>query len=130
MFMDQERIPDKVMSKHQSYFEYPQLIMTRLMNIITLFDCALSFFANFPCRLTVSEMRFDLPCEENLFSSGHPFEEPKFTPSRHLTTYEAFQSLFGQLNPTTVPNQGKKGNPLGLNPMDMFILIHCRLFCV
>jgi hypothetical protein len=97
------------------------------MNIITLMDCALSFFANFPCRLTVSEMRFDLPCEENLFSSSHPFAEPKFSPSRHLTTYEAFQSLFGQLKSTTVPNQGKKGNPLGLNPMDMFILVH-RMF--
>jgi len=96
----------------------------RLMNIITLLDCALSFFANFPCRLTVSEMRFDLPCEETLFSSSHPFSEPKFTPSRHLTTYEAFQSLFGQVKPTTISNQGKKGNPLGLNPMDMFILVH------
>lgn len=98
------------------------------MNIITLLDCALAFFANFPCRLTVSEMRFDLPCEETIFSSSHPFAEPKFTPSRHLTTYEAFQSLFGQFKPTTVPNQGKKGNPLGLNPMDMFILVHCRHF--
>ncbi|KAN0106146.1 putative C2H2 finger domain protein [Hyaloscypha variabilis] len=96
----------------------------RLMNIITLLDCALAFFANFPCRLTVSEMRFDLPCEESIFSSSHPFAEPKFAPSRHLTTFEAFQSLFGQLKPTTVPNQGKKGNPLGLNPMDMFILVH------
>jgi hypothetical protein len=102
----------------------------RLMNIITLFDCALAFFANFPCRLTVSEMRFDLPCEEGIFASSRPFAEPKFAPSRHLTTYEAFQSLFGQLKPTTVPNQGKKGNPLGLNPMDMFILVHSKPHCV
>ena len=100
--------------------------MNRLMNIITLLDCAFAFFANFPCRLTVSEMRFDLPCEEGIFSSSHPFAEPKFAPSRHLTTFEAFQSLFGQLKSTTVPNHGKKGNPLGLNPMDMFILVHCK----
>jgi len=104
------------------------LISARLMNIITLLDCALCFFANFPCRLTVSEMKFDLPCEEQLFASSTPFSEPKFNPSRHITTYEAFQSLFGQLKPTTVPNQGKKGNPLGLNPMDMFILIHCKIY--
>ncbi|PMD54151.1 putative C2H2 finger domain protein [Hyaloscypha bicolor E] len=96
----------------------------RLMNIITLLDCAFAFFANFPCRLMVSEMRFDLPCEESIFSSPHPFAEPKFAPSRHLTTFDAFQSLFGQLKSTSVPNQGRKGNPLGLNPMDMFILVH------
>jgi hypothetical protein len=103
------------------------LTMNRLMNIITLFDCALAFFANFPCRLMVSEMRFDLPCEESIYSSSHPFAEPKFTPSRQLTTFDAFQSLFGQLKPTPVPNQGRKGNPLGLNPMDMFIVVHSKL---
>jgi len=95
------------------------------MNIITLLDCAFSFFANLPCRLTVSEMKFDLPCEETIFSSGHPFSEPNFAPSRNLTTFEAFQSLFGQVKTNVVTNQGKKGNPLDLNPMDMFILIHC-----
>jgi hypothetical protein len=94
---------------------------------MTLLDSAFSFFANYPCRLTISEMKFDLPSEEFLFTSTHPFTDPKFTPSRQLTVYEAFQSLFGQQKVAVVPNQGKKGNPLGLNPMDMFILIH-RMF--
>jgi hypothetical protein len=96
------------------------------MNIMTLLDCAFSFFANFPCRLSVSEMKFDLPCEEQFFASCHPFVEPNFTPSRRLTTYEAFQSLFGP-KANLVPVQEKKSNPLGLNPMDMFILIHRTL---
>ncbi|KAH6715829.1 putative C2H2 finger domain protein [Leptodontidium sp. MPI-SDFR-AT-0119] len=93
----------------------------RLINIMTLLDCAFSFFANFPCRLSLSEMKFDLPSEESFFSSLHPFSERGFTLRRNLTTVEAFQSLF---KPSQASGQGTKGNPLGLNPMDMFILIH------
>lgn len=93
------------------------------MNIMTLLDCAFSFFANFPCRLSVSEMKFDLPCEEQFFASCHPFAELDFTPSRKITTYEAFQSLF-ETKASSPPVQKRKANPLGLNPMDMFILIH------
>jgi hypothetical protein len=89
---------------------------------MTLLDCAFSFFANFPSRLTVTEMKFDLPCEDFLYSSNSPFSEPKFKASRHLTTYEAFKSLFGQ--DKAVPSNQWKKNPLGLNTMDMFILIH------
>ena len=91
---------------------------------MTLLDTAFSFFANFPCRLAVSELKFDLPCEEFIYASTHPFADPKFTTSRHLSVYEAFQSLFSNQKLAAVPNQGRKGNPLGLNPMDMFILIH------
>lgn len=98
----------------------------RLINIMTLIDCAFSFFSNFPCRLTVTEMKFDLPCEEVLFSSQHPFSEPKFKMSRHLTTYEAFRSLFAEEKSPPSTSHGKK-NPLGLNPLDMFILIHRML---
>jgi hypothetical protein len=105
-----------------SSYQHPNTLSS-LMNIMTLLDCAFSFFANFPCRLSVSEMKFDLPCEEQFFASCHPFAELNFTPSRRLTTYEAFQSLFGP-KPNSVPGQERKGNPLGLNPMDMFILIH------
>jgi hypothetical protein len=95
---------------------------------MTLLDCALCFFANFPCRLTVSEMRFDLPSEEHFYASRHPFAEPNFTPNRHLTAFEAYQSLFGYQKPPPSPIQERKGNPLGLNPMDMFILIHCMFY--
>jgi hypothetical protein len=95
----------------------------RLINIMTLLDCAFSFFANFPCRLIVTEMKFDLPCEEFLFSSQHPFSEPKFKISRELTTYEAFKSLFIPEKSSPPTSHGKK-NPLSLNALDMFILIH------
>ena len=91
---------------------------------MTLLDCAFSFFANFPCRLSMSEMKFDLPSEEAFFATLHPFSQRNFTPCRNLTTMEAFQSLF---KPSQVSGHGTKGNPLGLNPMDMFILIH-RMF--
>jgi hypothetical protein len=91
---------------------------------MTLLDCAFSFFANFPCRFTISEMRFDLQSEEHFFASRHPFTEPNFIPSRHLTAFEAHQSLFGYQKYTTAPAQGPKGNPLGFTPMDMFIFIH------
>jgi hypothetical protein len=90
---------------------------------MTLLDCAFAFFSNFPCRLTVTEMKFDLPCEDLLYASNHPFSEPTFKASRHLTTLDAFRSLFRQ-DKSPPENQGKKANPLGLNPMDMFILIH------
>jgi hypothetical protein len=91
---------------------------------MTLLDCAFSFFANFPCRLTISEMKFDLPCEEMFFSSPHPFSEQNFTFSRRITVHEAFQSLLSEKKATHMSNSRKKSNPLGLNPMDMFILIH------
>ena len=92
---------------------------------MTLLDCTFSFFTNFPCRLTVSEMKFELPCEEIFFSSPHPFSERSFTFSRRVTVCEAYQSLFPQQKSTSSTSDlDKKSNPLGLNPMDMFILIH------
>lgn len=101
------------------------VLFARLINMITLLDCTISFFANFPCRLTLSEMKFDLSSDESLFSAAHPFSRSHFSPSRQLTTYDAFQSLFGQTKcPTTPPNSKDKENPLSLNPMHMFILIH------
>ncbi|KAL2065310.1 hypothetical protein VTL71DRAFT_2979 [Oculimacula yallundae] len=93
----------------------------RMISTMTLLDCAFSFFANYPCRLSLSEMKFDLPSEESFFASLHPFQEPNFTLSRNLTTADAFHSLF---QPIQGSEQGMRGNPQGLNPMDMFILIH------
>ncbi|KAI9050618.1 hypothetical protein LZ554_005777 [Drepanopeziza brunnea f. sp. 'monogermtubi'] len=92
----------------------------RMINTMTLFDCAFCFFVNFPCRISVSEMEFDLPCEESFFTSKHPFSEPGFTFSRNITTIAAFQSLF---KPSEI-SQGPSRNPYNLNPHDMFILIH------
>ena len=110
-----------ILTSHQSHINSSN----RLISIMTLLDCAFSFFANFPCRLTLSEMKFDLPCEEIFFSSLHPFQEQSFTFSRRITVQEAFHSLFPQEKSTSpTSSSGKKANPLGLNPMDMFILVH------
>ncbi|CZT53013.1 uncharacterized protein RSE6_14444 [Rhynchosporium secalis] len=92
-----------------------------MINTMTLLDCGFCFFTNFPCRISLSEMKFDLPSEDSFFASVHPFQEPNFSTSRNMTTREAYQGLF---KPSQVPAQGTKGNPLGLSPMDMFILIH------
>lgn len=97
---------------------------------MTLLDCAFTFFANFPCRLAVSEMMFDLPCAEPIWGAAHPFMEQNFDRSRHVTAYEAFQSLFKDQSPLSGTDNRKRSknrlepNPLNLNAMDMFILIH------
>jgi len=93
---------------------------------MTLLDCAFCFFANFPCRIAISEIKFDLPSEDHLYKPRHPFKETKFKPSRRVTVYEAFLSLFGNKNTAANLEQEKNGNPLDLNPVDMFILIHCK----
>jgi hypothetical protein len=97
------------------------------MNTITLLDCAFTFFANFPCRLAVFEMKFDLPSEDRLYKSPHPFSEANFLHSRQVTTYEAFLSLFGRKVPETASDKEKNRNPLDFNIVDMFILVHRRL---
>jgi hypothetical protein len=102
------------------------LPFARLANMITVLDCTFSFCANFPCRLTVSERKFDLPSDELLFSSAHPFSEPRFIPSRLFTAFEAFQSLFDP--PTHLPNQ--RNIAFRPNAMDMFILIHRKCECL
>ena len=93
---------------------------------MTLLDCALLIFSNFPSRFSVTEMKFHLPSEETFWSSDHPFSRPGFKTSRQLTTYEAFKSLFAQDKSPLPEDEIKRSNPLGLNPMDMFILIHCK----
>ena len=67
---------------------------SRTMNVIALLDCAFSFYSNFPCRLTPSELECDLPCEESVFNCEHPFAQLKFRFTRETTIYEAFQHLF------------------------------------
>lgn len=91
----------------------------RTISIISLLDGAFFFFQNFPCRLTHTEMQCDLPCDESLFLSEHPFAEPNFRFSRGLTVSEAFKNLFDE-----VP----ESNPMDLTALDMFILIHSMSF--
>lgn len=83
--------------------------------MISLLDCAFFFFQNYPCRLTHTEMECDLPCDELLFFSEHPFAETNFRFSRGFTLSEAFKNLF---------DEAPESNPMDLTALDMFILIH------
>ncbi|KAL1886791.1 hypothetical protein Plec18167_000726 [Paecilomyces lecythidis] len=106
----------------------------RTINIVSLLDCAFSFYQNYPCRLTHNEMECDLPCEESIFSSQHPFAEPNFRFTRNVTIHEAFQQLFSE-EPTSSKPTLDRSQPLSsssmrnledlqLTVLDMFILIH------
>jgi hypothetical protein len=102
----------------------------RTINIISLLDCAFSFYQNYPCRLTHTEMECDLPCDEALYSANHPFAQPNFRFSREITVYEAFQSLFSEDRPMTSsdPSRPQAHRNIADDPhftvLDMFILIH------
>ncbi|QQK44441.1 Fungal transcriptional regulatory protein, N-terminal [Penicillium digitatum] len=87
----------------------------RTFSMISLLDCAFLFFQNYPCRLTYTEMECDLPCEEWLFFSEHPFAEPNFRFSRGIRVSEAFEHMF---------DEAPESNPIDLTVLDMFILIH------
>ncbi|KAJ5787619.1 transcriptional regulator family: Fungal Specific TF [Penicillium paradoxum] len=87
----------------------------RTMSIISLLDCAFFFYQNYPCRLTLTEMECDLPCDESLFFSEHPFSEPNFRFSRDLQISEAFENLFAE---------APESDTMDLTTLDMFILIH------
>lgn len=60
-------------------------------------------------------MECDLPCDESLFFSEHPFAEPNFRFSRGLKVSEAFKNLF---------DETPESNLMDLTALDMFILIH------
>ncbi|KAL5363875.1 fungal-specific transcription factor domain-containing protein [Aspergillus floccosus] len=100
----------------------------RTMNIISLLDCAFSFYQNFPCRLSHTEMECDFPCPESVFASEHPFGEPKFRFAREYTISEAFQSLFEEPGSRDTPSSESVSPAPEILPsvtvFDMFILIH------
>lgn len=83
--------------------------------MILLLDCAFFFFQNYPCRLSHTEMECDLPCDESLFVSEHPFVEPNFRFQREFRLSEAFRNLF---------EEAPESSPMDLTALDMFILIH------
>ncbi|KAJ6113378.1 hypothetical protein N7523_006695 [Penicillium sp. IBT 18751x] len=109
----------RFVSTHESV--YFLLIVGRTTSIISLLDCAFFFYQNYPCRLTHSEMECELPCEESVFESPHPFSEPNFRFSRRLTLYGAFQNLFDSSH---VAGQSPDPTQMDLTVLDMFILIH------
>jgi hypothetical protein len=96
----------------------------RTISIISLLDCAFFFYQNYPCRLTHSEMECELPCEESIFDSEHPFADPNFRFTRDLTLYGAFQHLFDS---SQEAGQSPDPSQMNLTVMDMFILIHGTL---
>ncbi|KAJ9311865.1 transcriptional regulator family: Fungal Specific TF and C2H2 zinc finger [Paecilomyces variotii] len=110
----------------------------RTINVVSLLDCAFSFYQNYPCRLTHNEMECDLPCEESVFCSQHPFAEPNFRFTRNVTIREAFQQLFSEESANSKPVLGRSQSvssaftqtsmqnleDLQLTVLDMFILIH------
>ncbi len=94
----------------------------RTMNVIALFDCSFCFYSNFPCRMLIAEMTFDLPCEAALFSAPHPFADPRFKPSRNMTVVEAFQSFLAQVRETPTVDSEARSNPSKFTVTDMFII--------
>ncbi|KAF7587891.1 hypothetical protein BBP40_006597 [Aspergillus hancockii] len=100
----------------------------RAINFISLLDCAFSFYQNYPCRLSHTEMECELPCVESMFESQHPFQEPNFQYTRDISLSEAFQSLFEEegsraTTPST-PGSTVPGILASLTLMDTFMLIH------
>ncbi|KAJ5100609.1 hypothetical protein N7456_006661 [Penicillium angulare] len=95
----------------------------RTMSIISLLDCAFYFYQNYPYRYGIYEMELDFPCEQSIFQAKHPFSEPKFRLSRHISLYQAFQNLFVPPSEESF-GQSPEYVPLDLTIFDMFMLIH------
>ncbi|KAH1735276.1 hypothetical protein KXX40_007204 [Aspergillus fumigatus] len=96
----------------------------RTMNIISLLDCAFSFYSNYPCRISHTEMEWDFPCQEVIFDSQHPFVEPNFRFSRDIPISAGFNNLFE----TPISEDGSQAHVpdhiADMTVLDMFILIH------
>ncbi|KAJ5729798.1 uncharacterized protein N7483_004306 [Penicillium malachiteum] len=95
----------------------------RTMSIVSLLDCAFYFYQNYPYRYGIFEMELDLPCEQSLFWSDHPFSEPNFRLSRNLSLYQAFQNLFAP-TPAESPGRPPEYYQMDMTIFDMFMLIH------
>ncbi|KAL4782715.1 hypothetical protein BJX76DRAFT_281072 [Aspergillus varians] len=96
----------------------------RTMNIISLLDCAFSFYQNYPCRLTHTELQWEFPCFGSFFAAEHPFAEPNFQVSRAITISDAFERLFEEANGRNSPTPSPSSALAGLTVLDMFVLIH------
>ncbi|KAJ5595438.1 uncharacterized protein N7459_001646 [Penicillium hispanicum] len=68
-------------------------------------------------------MECELPCQEAVFKSEHPFSEPLFCFTRGITLYKALQSLF-ESPPVESPQQLPELKQMDFTVLDMFILIH------
>jgi hypothetical protein len=95
------------------------------MNIISLLDCAFSFYSNYPCRISHTEVEWDLPCQEAIFDSQHPFVEPNFRFSRDIPISKAFENLFDNTANEDGSQVHVPDHIADMTVLDMFILIHC-----
>ncbi|KAL4805887.1 hypothetical protein BDV18DRAFT_140102 [Aspergillus unguis] len=96
----------------------------RSMNILSTLDCAFSFYQNYPCRLTHTELQWEFPCFDSVWASEHPFTDPTFLVTRGITIRDAFDSLFEEPSERDGAN-GSPSDPLaGLTVLDMWVLIH------
>jgi hypothetical protein len=108
------------------------------MCMIRSLDCAFLFYSNYPCRLTLSELNVDLPCESSVFNSEHPFAEEDFRFSRSGNLASVFDELFCEHTPheTTDTQAGESPHDSRNTAaphtrktqtvMDLFLSIHCK----
>jgi len=64
------------------------------MAYITLMDRDFHFFHNMPCRMSISELKFDTQCPEPLFNAEHPYRCTEFRFQSDMTILDAFRALF------------------------------------
>lgn len=91
------------------------------MSIILLLDCAFSFFQNYPCRLSHTEIACDFPSQEYVFFADHPFHAPDFRVLRGPAINEVFRNLFKDGRSL---DEESLNSLAGVTVLDMFILIH------
>ncbi|KAF4185574.1 hypothetical protein CNMCM7927_006518 [Aspergillus lentulus] len=96
----------------------------RTVNIISLLDCAFSFYSNYPCRISHTEMEWDFPCKEAVFDSQHPFVEPNFRFARDIPISKAFDNLFENPASEDGSQVHVPDHIADMTVLDMFILIH------
>lgn len=92
--------------------------ISRTSTWITLLDCAFLFFWGRIARIVSSEIKCDLPCDEDVFEEQDPFTHLRFSFRRNLTSRTALQALFDNAH----------SQALGATVLDTFILIHCRYY--
>lgn len=92
----------------------------RTMNILFCLDCAFLFFRSFPCRLSFTELDFELCCEEPIFNAPQPFQHPRFGRRSPMTLKQGVEFL--SRSEPVLRNPSDDTTPFTM--LSMFILIH------
>lgn len=76
----------------------------------------------------MSELVFDLPCNDFFYHAHHPFAQQNFCFSRAVTVFDAFQALLASKSSvkgsTIISSDTNNGKTFKVSVLDMFILIH------